>query len=42
MRPTRLHLEASDPLTKKVQTIQRFLGEEFFDDSGLLYAMGHY
>src|SRR3954468_25012304 len=42
MRPTRLHMEASDSLSDKVETIQRFLGEEFFDDSGLMYAMGHY
>lgn len=42
MPSPQLHVLASDPLATKVGKITRFLGEDFFHESGLMYAMGHY
>lgn len=34
-----LHLEADWPISQKVEVLQTFLGEEYFDERGLMYAM---
>lgn len=33
-----LHIEANDPIPKKIKIIQEFLGEHYFDDQGLMYS----
>lgn len=40
-KPT-LHIDAAMPISRKVQIIQDFLGEHFFDDTGLFYAMWYW
>jgi len=37
-----LHLEADWPIAQKVQTLQDFLGEHYFDENGLMYAMWYW
>jgi hypothetical protein len=34
-----LHIEANAPIPKKVEIIQQFLGEHYFDDAGFMYSM---
>ena len=33
-----LHIEANDLIPKKVEIIQQFIGEHYFDDQGLMYS----
>ena len=37
-----LGFAADWPLERKVETLQRFLGEDFFHPSGIMYAMWRY
>jgi len=37
-----LHIEADWPVARKVQTLQDFLGQHYFDENGLMYAMWYW
>jgi hypothetical protein len=39
MSAPQLHLAAQQPIAHKVEVLQAFLGEEYFDERGLMYAM---
>ena len=41
-RKPALHLDPDSPIAEKVRVLQSFLGEHYFDENGLMYAMWYW